>query len=518
MIISLVSRIAGVVTLFISLAGTMIAGEVPRTQVIARVGRFSITAGDLLDSFEFGPAFVRRVSNPLRTHLEFMIDERLLALEADRGHLDTTAFVRTRTAAINEDLTVDQLYAAEVLSTIHLSDAAIDTAVEKSRVQISLRWLFAPERGGAERLARLLQRGASFDSLMASDTTGDGPEGRTLATTLLGLESNTPGFARSIASLRQHQVSAPLRGPDGFYIVRLDRVWRDPLETESGYAHARDNAARTLREARTNEMADQYAGSLMKMAHPVMKAQGFNILRGWLALKGLSHDERLKWKIPSTFMTEAGPRPIADAGEFLREPLVTFGGRTLSVRDYLEWFQLRQFQLKRSSLSAFNASVKQTVWRLVRDRLLSEEAYRRGLDRRVEVRQESAKWEAKLLYLACRAQFQRSIRVPDSLVLNEYRSHRKRYRDADGQPVSFAQVRDELRRDLADRMESTLIFRTLRQLKVSTPVTVEEAAVAALGAGLLPDNRSIDVIVYKPGGTFPRVAFPTIDQRWQTFP
>ena len=518
MISSLVSRIAGATTLCIALAGTVSAGEVPRTQVVARVGRFSITAGDLLDSYEFGPAFVRRVNNPLRAHLEFMIDERLLALEAERRDLDTSAFVRTRVAAINEDLTVDQLYASEVIATIHLSDAAIDSAVEKSRVQISLRWLFATDRSGAERLALLLKRGASFDSLMAADTGGEGPAGRTLATTLLGLESNTPSFARSISSLRQHQVSAPLRGPDGFYIVRLDRIWRDPLQTESGYAKARENAARTLQEARAMEVADQYAGTLMKLARPVMKAQGFNILRAWLARKGLSHDQRLKWQIPSTFMTEAGPRAIADAGEFLREPLVTFGGRTLRVRDYLEWFELRQFQLKRSSLAAFNASVKQTVWRLVRDRLLSEEAYRRGLDRRDEVRRESGKWEAKLLYLACRAQLRRSVRVSDSLVVNEYRGHRNRYRGADGRPVPFAQVRDDLRRDIADREENAIIFRTLRRLKDSTPVTVDEAAVATLGDGLLPDRRSIDLLIYKPGGTFPRVAFPTIDERWQTFP
>jgi hypothetical protein len=190
----------------------------------------------------------------------------------------------------------------------------------------------------------------------------------------------------------------------------------------------------------------------------------------------------------------------------------------LTVRDYLEWFELRQFQLKRSSLRAFNASVRQTVWRLVRDRLLSEEAYRRGLDRRDEVRRESGKWEAKLLYLACRAQLRRSVRVSDSLVANEYRGHRNRYRDAGGRPIPLAQVRDDLRKDLADREENVLLFRTLRRLKDSTPVTVDEAAVATLGAGLLPDSRSIDVLIYKPGGTFPRVAFPTIDERWQSYP
>ncbi|MEK7249686.1 MAG: hypothetical protein AAB209_04605, partial [Bacteroidota bacterium] len=67
---------------------------------IATVGRFSITKQDLLDSYEFGPAFVKRLQNPLRKHLGFMIDERLLALEAGQLKYDTTNFVRERVAAL----------------------------------------------------------------------------------------------------------------------------------------------------------------------------------------------------------------------------------------------------------------------------------------------------------------------------------------------------------------------------------------------------------------------------------
>ena len=62
----------------------MPADRLPDTAVVARVGRFVITAQELLDSYEFGPAFVRRSSDPLRTHLQYMIYERLLATEAEK--------------------------------------------------------------------------------------------------------------------------------------------------------------------------------------------------------------------------------------------------------------------------------------------------------------------------------------------------------------------------------------------------------------------------------------------------
>ena len=111
-----------VVSLVCFLRGNLFADN---PEVIATVGRFAITKQDLLDSYEYGPGFVKRLPNPLRKHLEFMIDERLLALEAERLNYDTTQFVRERVAALEEDLTVDELYADKILSQAKVSDKKI---------------------------------------------------------------------------------------------------------------------------------------------------------------------------------------------------------------------------------------------------------------------------------------------------------------------------------------------------------------------------------------------------------
>jgi hypothetical protein len=49
------------------------------------------------------------------------------------------------------------------------------------------------------------------------------------------------------------------------------------------------------------------------------------------------------------------------------------------------------------------------------------------------------------------------------------------------------------------------------------PVHVDEQMVQRLARTLDRGADRIDVILYKPGGTFPRVAFPTIDPAWQSF-
>lgn len=209
--------------------------------------------------------------------------------------------------------------------------------------------------------------------------------------------------------------------------------------------------------------------------------------------------------------------PINASDKFLKRPLVTFAGQTLNVRDYMRWFDVRQFQLKRSSLAAFNSSVKQTIWKMVQDKMLSQEAYARGLNKRQEVRHEAKKWEAKLLYLAGRSHLMRTISISDSMLKKQYQQEKKRYRDADGKQLTFEKARDQVRLDVYYDAETKTLFRTLQQLRKKYEVVINEDAVKQLAAQAPRDPNAIDVKFYKPGGTFPRVAFPSIDERWQSF-
>jgi hypothetical protein len=256
----------------------------------------------------------------------------------------------------------------------------------------------------------------------------------------------------------------------------------------------------------------------MKAANPVIRAEGFNIVRAYVADKGLSRDTRVKWDIPSTFMTEAGPQPIGTSGEFLSRPLVVFGNNMMTVRDYVVWFDIRQFQLKTSSLEAFNSSIKRTIWKMVQDRLLSNEAYARQLNQRDVVKKETGKWNAKLLYLAGRSSILKAINISDDSLKREYERTKARYKDHSGKPLSFAEARDQVWTTLYYAEEEKILLQTLSRLKAEYPPSYDEEAIRRLSEGRDRESDPVNVVFYKPGGTFPRVAFPTIDESWQRFP
>ncbi len=493
-------------------------GIPPDSAVVAELDGEIITVRDLLDSYEFGPAFVKRQNEPLRTHLQFMIYERLLALEGERLGADTTEFVLARARALEEDLAVAELYRRRVLANVSVTEADLDTAVVKGSTTIRLRWLYRENLPGADSAAGELARGISFDSLYGREQ-GSHQEAaeRSLETTMLMLERDNPEFASRIGSMRSQEVSMPIEGPDGFYIVRLDEVWRNPLVTESEMRDLRRNARDILVQTRADALARDYVKAKMRTAHPVIKADGFNILRAYIADRGLSRDRQLEWEIPSAFMTEAGPMPISSSGEFLDRVLVSAGWLEIRIRDYIRWYDIRQFQFDRRSPGAFASSVRRSVWKMVQDRLLSNEAYELGLHRLPVVAHEAAKWRAKLLYLAARAEVGRRVSPDDSQARALYDARKGRFRDTEGEILSYEEVSQSIRYELMFEEENRLLNESLERLRREFPVLLHEEVLAPLSLTVPPEKGAVDVVWYRPGGTFPRVAFPTIDERWQSF-
>ena len=489
------------------------------TATVARVGGQRITVGDLVENYEYGPAFPRRGRDPFRRYLKFMTFEMLLAQEAKRHRLDTTLFVRERVQALEEDLAVDELYRSEIMKNVNLSEADVDSAVQQARWNIRLRWIYRRERVQAEEVARRLRAGASFDSLYRESTDSmDVPGERSLESTVLKLWRDSPTFADRIKGLRVQEVSETFSGPDGFYIVRIDALWQNPLVTESESAEMREEAAIILRSVKADALAGDYVRNAMLAANPVIKADGFNILLAYIAEKGLSRETRLTWDIPATFMTEAGPMPIGTSSRFLGRALATYGSGSFTVHDYARWYDIRQFQFNTSSRAAFNASVKRSIWKMVQDRLLSKEAYERGFSRLPSVAHDTEKWSTKLLYLAGRASALKSVSVSDSALRAEYERGKGRFIDAQGTIKSFDEVAGGLRITMLRAEEDRVLFRELQRLQRVTPVSINEPLLDHLARRVPSERGAIDVVVYKPGGTFPRVAVPTIDQRWQSFP
>ncbi len=193
--------------------------------------------------------------------------------------------------------------------------------------------------------------------------------------------------------------------------------------------------------------------------------------------------------------------------------------RVVAMKRFLEWYDARStiLRLRATSVHAFQLSLEQLVWRMVRDGLLVDRAFQRKLQNRESVRTQRAWWEDKVLFAMEKRKFESSIPMSDAALKAYYSAHRRRYTGEHGDTLAFAAARNDVTRDYVSQEMTKLLFHRLVALRRKYPVRIEEQILASLPVDSENDRRAIDVYVAKKGGTFPHPAFPTIDYDWQTW-
>ncbi len=488
------------------------------TMVVARVGPATITARQFLLSYEFGPAFVKRGPDSRRKHLDFMINEALLGLDAARRGAGATPRVRRSVAEIEGDLATEELYRDDILSKVRVSQAELEAAMKAQRVHFRLRWLYAPTRETIDSIRGALARGATFDSLyrgQAGDSSGTAL--RSWTTTPFQVRNERPELAALADTLQPAAPSAPVEGPDGWYIICKDGVTFDAIVTDAEAMKGRYDAERAITQRKADTLATDYVNRMMSSHEPVIDPEAFGLLSVSLAQTWVPKDRLATWNLGGSLNSEMRLAATTNIDRFGGRTLVRMADRTVSLGRFLSWFRARDtvLKLRTTSSYAFETSLEQLIWRMVRDGLLIERATHRGLQNRENVRSQKQWWEQKVLYTVEKNALLDSISVGDSAMHAYYRGHVRDYMTPAGDTLSFDRVRDRVQSDYREAQLRARMLHRLIALRRTYPVTVDENLLRRLPVDAENDPRTVDVYVAKTGGTFPHPAFPTIDFDWE---
>jgi hypothetical protein len=212
--------------------------------------------------------------------------------------------------------------------------------------------------------------------------------------------------------------------------------------------------------------------------------------------------------------------PNPDSVELYRtNVLVTMKNGKFLFGDFLDWEKPRELYIRLDTQSprAYFASVEQLVWRMVRDRMLTAEAYRRGLQKRESVAKQAKWWEEKLVYRAAKLEIDDSIKLGDSTLHTYYHEHEKDYPNDKGGIRTFEEVKDDVSRDAFAYQETSRLLHKILKLKQKYAVKVNDETLKKLTVDVENYPKAIDVYTVKKGGIFPHTAFPSIDYDWQTW-
>ena len=187
--------------------------------------------------------------------------------------------------------------------------------------------------------------------------------------------------------------------------------------------------------------------------------------------------------------------------------------------DFLNWYTTRDLYIRLNTKSprAFFASVEQLVWRMVRDRMLMQRAYQRGLQNRESVVKQKKWWEEKLVYRAAKLEIENSIKQDDNTLHKYYAEHQRDYRNDKENIRSFEEVKDDVSRDAFAYEVTKRLLHQIVQFKRKYKVEINDEKLKDLYVDIENRPKAVDVYTVKKGGVFPHTVFPSIDYEWQTW-
>ncbi|MGC8898558.1 MAG: hypothetical protein ACP5ON_10055 [Bacteroidota bacterium] len=317
-------------------------------------------------------------------------------------------------------------------------------------------------------------------------------------------------------SAKEGDVSKPIRGPDGYYIFKIDQILYSPIISQTDRQNKSGEIKRELLQYKADRASDEYVDNLLKSENPIIKRNAFSLLAGYIGSMFLSSEKLNELEISKFLMTESGPINASGVLRMRGLPLIKFNSGEITLGQFLDWFELRSFNFKfsQSNKNSFLRDVESYVWRMLRDQLLVRQAQREGMYSDPVVRRQTERWNRKLSALAMIEKLVSEIKLDTSSMFNYFVRHYAHYKITGDTISDFRQKYDDLQRDYLDYSERERLLHTVILLSRRYPVRKYYSVVDKLA---LPDqirSQPIEVEYYKTGGTFPRKAFPTIEQIW----
>ncbi len=367
--------------------------------LVARVGNRTISAQQFAMRCELAmrPQLPGSIEEQKKALLEVLIDEKLLALEAEEHGLQQDERLQEAVALCADFAAARVLYAHEVQERVALTPEEIARAAQRMSETRTVQFFLTKNQAEAEEARLTLLATGSFAQLpqargmIAVDST------RFRFTTRWGdIES---GLDDAIFDLRLGEISPVVKTSRGYVVCRVDSIGFAPRLTETGEGDLRHKAAKILRARKEAARADAYVKELMRDKQVEANERAFELL----AQAVLRHVQLASSTLPpfterqvllSDELITPAAQELAGAADMV---LLRFKGGEWTIGEVLQRWRVLRPPIATSSAHACRSSMARVLSTMVRDHFLAQEARRKGLYKSQQVKEEVTVWRDHFL-------------------------------------------------------------------------------------------------------------------------
>lgn len=468
-----------------------------KNEIVAQIGAIKITAEEFIYSYEFGPAFPKRKDDSKRTHLNYMINEKLLAWDGYEKGLMEKEFAKGIYSDIESDLITEELFKKEILPKVDINESEIEKVIDKKLSEYEIRWLYASDSELLQNYLQQLRNGISFEALFNAQISDSVfIDDREMKSSLYHIYIKNPVFAQIIDTLAVGNISAPIHTDDGWYIIKIENIWKNIITSESEFNKLKSESINAITKSKMDILSDQYVKGLFESENPTIKRDVFNVLRSYIGKFSLSSEKYSEWELDKKLDNALTNLGLKRGEKYTGLTLVTSESSNISLDEFIIWFRNREqhIKLSKNSFIDFSKSLENLVWLMIRDKLLTAKAYQAGYDESDWVERQAGWWRDKISYSVYRNE------LANSVTLNY-----EEINQVDDNKSCTEILNEEL---------SKKIFYRLNDLKKKYKIKIDEEVLREIQVSVENDRKAIDMYIVKRGNLIPRPAYPSIDSDW----
>lgn len=332
-----------------------------------------------------------------RALLELLIDEKLLALEAEDQGLCRDERFKEAVALCADLAAARALYAREVQDKVRLTPQEVAAAAQQMRQTRTVQFFLSKNLEEAEEARRQLVASGSFTGLLrklgpiSADTTRF-----RFATRWGDIE---PALDDAIFQLRIGEISPVVKTTRGYVVFRVDSIAFESALTETEAAELHHRAGKVLRAQREALRADAYVKEVMRDKQVEVDERAFNLLAGavqrHVGCAGGTLPPLAERQVQlSDELVGLAAQELAGAADMV---VLRFAGGQWCIGEVLKRWRVLRPPIATSSPNACRSSLARVLSTMVRDHFLAKEAKRKGLYKSPQVREEIAMWRDHFL-------------------------------------------------------------------------------------------------------------------------
>jgi hypothetical protein len=372
-----------------------------KKNVVAKVNNIFIDAEEFKLNYEFGFPHLKvgkTLEEKKNSYLNFMINEKILALEAEQiGLLNSNDFIESM-KKIEKGILLQQFVNKEIKEKIEVTFEEASEYLNKSKVLVKI--ILWPETSfeDAKIVKSLLDKNGLEKTvqIISSENPNLNIKAEQFETDYLSAAELPAELFEQISNLPAGVTSEPIKIGDNYYLVNVKDIRRNSI-TEKEYADKYPSIRKVLFSRKVQERLSFFVDSLLAPKNIRTDKEQFNLLialiKNWKTEnkeKSLSLENYVKKSVLGS-----------DGSINLLNPesiIVKYEQGQMKISEFINYLSFDLIPEEEILNENFPATLNQVIGISIRDYFLINYANENNYTSDTEVKNELNKWRSKLAY------------------------------------------------------------------------------------------------------------------------